>query len=244
MGVYDFQRDRYKFEKQAQYYLSLLKYTDDHTGATKYIDEKCSPKECYIISTGVINAIWQSWNNLWRNYWFLFINGGVLGNGRDINPMAVDLPAIPASPKQDEMLYNFLRPTFPNLYQRRFPQKKVPSYNEPTWGAMNLLSTITTYYSNEYTISGVSTAAQSTTNLLGALNLIGTQVDHLQYVRNAAVHLTKDSVIHIKTVVATQYSIRKNLQYPTDVLFARCIPSGKTAIDSWIDDLASILSLI
>lgn len=66
-------------------------------------------------------------------------------------------------------------------------------------------------------------AEQSILSLLGALSGFGTQIDHLQCVRNAAVHLSMESIVDIKTSIATRYSYKKAIQYPTDVLYARCI---------------------
>ncbi len=119
------------------------------------------------------------------------------------------------------------------LGKRKVPYGNiVGSYLEPTWG-------------DPYIIQNLATKMLPTpgTAVLGAFSHLGDAPKHLQKVRNAAVHLTQDSISKLKLDVVPYYAISQ-LAYPTDIIFAKNLSTGKRAIDDWVDKLISFISLI
>jgi hypothetical protein len=72
---------------------------------------------------------------------------------------------------------------------------------------------------------------------------MGSVLDHMQIVRNAAIHLNKSSCEKLRSV-APYYAISRNINYPTDFLLARELQTGKLAIQYWIDEITTLAQLM
>ena len=59
----DLSKKRIRYLEISRNYSDLYQYTND--------------KEQYVISSGVLNFIWNSWNNFWRDYWVCHVSGGI-----------------------------------------------------------------------------------------------------------------------------------------------------------------------
>ena len=222
-----------KFNQYSYCLLDLLKIPDSQSPrGFRLINELPDRRTVYVTTTGVLNALWQAWNNLCKSYWKIFIYGGQLSHVSTILPFTYARRGLVAS-DDEHLLYSFLYPTRPGYYQRQYHNQRIEQYREPSWGRRDLLSQIATYYQNIY---------PQIASLLGALSLAGNAIDHLQYVRNASVHINNASLEKLQQL-APFYSVR-TMRYPSDYAFAVNIRTGKLAVEYWIDELCTMCTLL
>lgn len=106
--------------------------------------------------------------------------------------------------------------------------------SEPAWGASYSLGEISTYYQNFY---------NEISFLTGGLSIMGNVLDHIQIVRNAAIHLNQSTCNKLNSV-SPYYAFNHRVNYPTDYMFARELRTGKVAIQYWIDEVNALAQLM
>lgn len=185
-------------------------------------------KDSFFFMCGIINMLWQEWNKHCQRYWELFMFGGKLSITKTIPPI------LPRTTTYEESIYQFLEPTH-YRYSRNYGKfRAIRHQNEPTWGCYDSLAEIGSYYSMFY---------PEIRNILGALSVYGTDVKHLQIVRNSCFHLNKYSMTEVKQI-SSQYSLSKRLKYPSDLSFASMIGSSQMAFNNWCDSLIAIVNRV
>ena len=198
----------WKVSYDCLYYFSKIAFTDK--------------QQIYIFSSGILNRIWQAWNQFWRVYWLVYILGGL-----DMQKSTIK-PSHPILQDEREAVWYILY----MLDRQKKPGGKISgSYQEPTWGDIDIIKKL----SFKKPSPGF--------NVLNAFSVLGDAPKHLQIVRNAAIHLDKDNMDNLKRNVIPSYVISK-IKYPTDIIFVKELVTGKIAFKSWIDDLNAFLQLI
>ena len=176
-------------------------------------------KRVYIYRSGVLNNIWQSWNGFWRTVWLAHILGGI--DAKNI--------IIPSYPNMDEASAIYLMLHF--LGKRSVPNGRIRgSYQEPRWGRIDVIQDLS------------QRMASPGTKILNAFSVLGDAPKHLQIVRNAAIHLNKDNIREVRSILG--YYRITDIEYPTDVILATDLRTGKIAIKNWIDELIAFLELV
>jgi hypothetical protein len=118
------------------------------------------------------------------------------------------------------------------LRRRPSPQGRLMgSCQEPTWGDIDTINRLSSSINNP----GLY--------ILSALGTISNAPKHLQYVRNAAIHIDKESINLLNNQVVPYYAISK-LKYPTDIVYSIERSSGKYALVSLIDEITVFIQLI
>ena len=183
-------------------------------------DSIIKAKRIYIYSSGLLNYFWHSWNRFWRVYWLCHIIGGKdFNNNRVIGSRRYSEP---------EALFYMLF----LLGKRHTAHGRVSgSYQEPTWGDIKIIEDLS------IRLFGPGS------KILSALSVFGDTVKHLQWTRNASIHIDNNNVNKIKYYIIPHYNITR-IKYPTDVLFSRCLTNNKITFKSWIDELRSFLLMI
>lgn len=187
-------------------------------------------KDNYILNSGIINYLWQSWNYFWRSFWLTYLLGGQDLNRNLVNPHPCLIGKIPG-----EAIHYLLF----LLGKQRQPFGMIRgSFQEPTWGDITVIRNIASL-----TFPPRSDIAVISTNVIGALNVLGDTPKHFQKVRNCAIHLDTDTIKDIKLNVQPHYAIR-DLKYPTEIIFSKEIRTGKIAYKHWIDELLAVIRVI
>lgn len=223
-----------RFSETSELLLSALKTkTNMRPQKTVYINEVFSARETYLVSCGVINALWQEWNKFCRSYWGIYIYGGNLSSHVSI-PSVSAVAGVNITDDVEETVFNFLVQTNSTKYTRNFRRGRIPDYREPTWGTKDSLSEIGSCYFAYYS---------QINSLLGCLNMMGTVLEHFQTVRNASIHMTPSSINKLRQVLPS-YSFSHTVKYPTDCLFAKELGTRKIAIQYWIDEIIALAELM
>jgi hypothetical protein len=221
-----------RFCAQSHRLLDILSEPNVNPKKIANITEYRSSYEVNQISCGVINSFWQAWNRLCREYWCCFIYGGELSSRANIASICTLTPITINSNTQKDM-FNFLVPTN-SIWQKKCSKGLIFESQEPTWGATKSLSEIAAYYQRFY--SEISC-------LSGSLSMSGNVLDHIQKVRNAAIHMNASSCDALKGL-SSHYSFTQKNEYPADYLYAIELATGKKAIQYWIDEVTTIANLM
>ncbi len=194
-------------------------------------------KEEFIYCSGTLNGIWQYWNSFWRTYWLANILGGLDIRGNILSPIS----SITSNrKKENEILYFLLH----ILGKKKNDNGAiVGTYQEATWGDRKNIEKISLGLSQLMTSQGFNQYTSSYSNILSLIGIFGDTIDHLQIVRNATIHLDKDNVKLLKNTVVPNYLIY-DIKYPTDILFAEDLSTGKVAYKNWIENLQGFMSFL
>lgn len=185
-----------------------------------------APKN-FILQTGIVNSIWQSWNALWRSFWLAEIRGGIDMFNKQIIPYAAHL--------SEEQAVSFLI--------RGVIGGHTNHWEEKTWGDVRWISTMAAnMYRLDPTLVPTLPIAQKGQTISSVISLLGNSVNHLQLVRNCSVHIDEYNAQRLRSILV-HYTI-SNYKYPTDVMLSRNISDGKKAVISWQEELNTFLSFI
>jgi len=179
----------------------------------------------FIVATGLLNHVWQSWNQFWRAYWIAHIIGG-----RDLQNNKI-LPSHPHL-SEPEALYYLL--TLTGKKKKGSTGFVHSSHEESTWGNIKTIQDLVIHIPSE---------SINVNNVLNAASFFGNTINHLQIIRNAQIHISTSNMKKLVSVIP-YYVIASQPQYPHDILEARELVSGKVAIRVWIEDMNSFLTYL
>lgn len=179
--------------------------------------------ERHIYLSGVINSLWQAWNDFWRTFWLANLFGGYDIRRNLIAP----IPSILKSKSSEsEALFYLLYV----LGKRRNAIGSISgSYQEATWGDRTQIEKLT------LNLKGPGDS------ILSAMAIYGNAIYHLQLVRNASIHLDMDNFKRAKSELMPYY-IYPAIKYPTDFLFSTNLSNGEIAYKDWVNNLKVFLS--
>ncbi len=179
----------------------------------------------FIIATGLLNHIWQSWNQFWRAYWVAHIIGGQdLQNNRII--------ALNPSFDEPQALYHLL--TLIGKRRRGTIGTVNFSYQEATWGDLSTIQNLA------YEINSPN---NNVDKALDAASLFGITIEHVQIIRNAQIHISNSNMNKL-VLVTPYYVVPSKLKYPHEILEAREMISGKVAMKAWIENMSNFLNYL
>lgn len=178
-----------------------------------------------IVSTGLLNHVWQSWNQFWRAYWVAHLIGGKDLQNNNIRPLQPQL-------SEAQALYYLL--TLIGKKKRYSTGEVKFSYQEATWGDLKTIQDIAVC---------LSSSSNNINNTLNAASLFGMNIEHFQIIRNAQTHISASNMQKM-TLVTPYYVIPSKLKYPHDILDAKELSSGKIAIRSWIENMNDFLAYL
>lgn len=201
-------------------YSRFCKLADKYSGIISDIsnDHYLEKNKRHIYLSGVINSLWQTWNDFWRAFWLANLFGGIDIRRNLITP----IPSIlrPRSSEPEAMYY-----LLHVLGQRKNSVGSISgSYQEATWGDRNQIEKLT------LKLKGPGDS------ILSAMAIYGNSIYHLQLVRNASIHLDRDNFTRVKNELMPYY-IHPAIKYPTDFLFSTNLSTGRTAYIDWVDNL-------
>jgi hypothetical protein len=204
----DLSKKRVRYIEICNNYSDLYKYTTD--------------KERNVISSGVLNFIWNSWNNFWRDYWICHVSGGIDFKKNQICGIY---------PKySDKQSCHFLLYKLGKRRNHNIGDSISGSYQEATWGDPQVIQKIAFELINDY---------PTMTTLLGLLSSYQNEIEHFQKIRNAFIHLNKDNVNGLNTL--TGYYIFSTSQRLIDILESQSSASGTRCFDHLNESMKGLL---
>ena len=180
----------------------------------------------FIVATGLLNHIWQSWNQFWRAYWIAHIIGGKDLQNNKIVPLHPGL-------SEPQALYYLL--TLIGKQKRGSIGFINSSHYEATWGNIKVIQDLATQ---------LSSSSNNVNKTLNAASLFGTTIEHFQIIRNSQVHISASNMTTKLRSVIPYYVIASNPKYPHNIIEAKEISSGKIAIKAWIETMNDFLNYL
>lgn len=179
----------------------------------------------FIVATGLLNHVWQSWNQFWRAYWVAHVLGG-----RDLQNNKI----VPSHPQmsEPEALYYLL--TLTGKKRRGSTGSVNFSHEESTWGDIRTIQNL---------VVSIQSSSINVNNVLNAASFFGRTIEHFQIIRNAQIHISTSNMKKLVSVIP-YYVISSKPQYPHDILEARELSSGKVAIRAWIENMNNFLTYL
>lgn len=190
----DLSKRRVRYVEVCKNYSNLYKYTTD--------------KERNIISSGVMNFIWNNWNGFWRDYWLCYVSGGI---GFKRNTI------VGIHPKYDDkQSCHFLLYQLGKKKNHTDNDRIIGSYQEATWGDPQNIQKIAFEFIKYYPEMKI---------LLGLLSSYQKEIEHFQKIRNTFIHLNKDNIEDLRKIVG-YYSLPPSNKL-IDILESKSLISGK-----------------
>ncbi|WP_421918469.1 hypothetical protein [Marinifilum sp.] len=196
----------------------FIKVANDYSGLLSYEDGKNQ----IIASSGVLNSIWNNWNNFWREFWIAYVKGGYDFSQNRIAPIYPNYT--------DKQACHYL------LYlcgkRRRHNVGDSITYNnqEATWGDPNIISSLATGLVRHHSYMNY---------VLGVLNHYQIPIMHLQKIRNTFIHLNSENVNNLNTI-SSYYSFSPN-QDLIDILDARDIGANVRCFDNLVSNMKGMI---
>lgn len=204
----DLSKKRIRFLEICRNYSEFYKYSGN--------------KEQQVISSGVLNFIWNSWNNFWRDYWICHLSGGL-----DFNKNRI--PGL-FSNYNDKQCCHFLLYKLGKRSSHNQGDSILGSYQEATWGDPQIIQKIAFELIPNY---------PHMTNLLGILSSYQTDIEHFQKIRNSFIHLNKDNITRLNTI--SGYYIFSTSQKLIDILESQSISSNTRCFDHLNENMKGLL---
>jgi hypothetical protein len=197
-----------RFVKVVDIYSSLYVYTNS--------------KEQLIISSGVLNFIWNYWNNFWRDYWITHVSGGYNMDGSYISPIY--------SKYNDKQCCHYLLFACGKRKQHNYGDSINGSYQEVTWGDPKIIADIASHF---------LTTNNHMNIVLGLLSHYKTFIEHFQIIRNSFIHLNNDNIYYLNKI-AGYYIFGPNHRL-IDILDTKEISSSTICFINLTDNMKGMI---
>lgn len=193
--------------------------TNDYSSLYLYTNQQ----EQLTLSAGVLNFIWNSWNNLWREFFIAHVSGGI---DFDKNPITAIYPNY-----TDKQACHYLLHACGKRRTHNIGDSIAGVYQEATWGDPDVISRIATSLIPNHA---------NMNYLLGVLGIYQTTIEHFQKIRNSFIHLNNENIFYLNQI-AGHYSFSPN-QNLIDILESTNISSTTRCFDNLIDNMNGMLA--
>ncbi|OOG77545.1 hypothetical protein [Flavobacterium sp. A45] len=179
-------------------------------------------KEQLALSAGVLNFIWNHWNNFWRDYWLAHVSGGYDFNGNRITPIFNNY--------NDKQSCHYLLYACGKKSNHNNGSSIVGVHQEATWGDPNIISNIATKmlpYHNQMTY------------VLGLLSQYQTFILHFQRIRNSFIHLNNENIYNLNSL--TGHYIFNDNHRLIDILETTEISTSTRCFDNLVNNMTGLI---
>lgn len=204
----DLSRKRKRFEEVANNYSNLHIYSNT--------------KEQLIISSGVLNFIWNHWNIFWRHYWIAHVSGGQNIDGSYIPPIHPNY--------SDKQCCHYLLYCCGKRSIHKYGDSIVGGHQEATWGDPKIITDLASHFSGIHT---------HTTTILGLLNHYKLFIEHFQLIRNSFIHLNNENIYNLNKIVG--YYIFNPSHRLIDILDTTEISSSSKCFVNLVDNMKGMI---
>ncbi len=179
-------------------------------------------REQLLISAGVLNSIWNLWNNFWRDYWIAHVSGGYDFGNNIIHPLY--------NGYNDKQSCHYLLYACNKRSNHLFGATITGSHQEATWGDPNIISLIAIKMTPHH---------GSMAHLSGILGYYQTHLQHFQRIRNTLTHLNNENVFHLNAI-AGYYSFGADHRL-IDILESVEISSSTRCFNNLINNMEGLV---
>lgn len=177
----------------------------------------------YLIQTsGVLNCVWNNWNNFWREFWISFVTGGKDFEGHRLTAIFPNY--------SDYQACHYLLYLCGKRNRHNIGDAITFSYQEATWGDASIIETLAL---------NLQAHQPYMTILSGIISNYKNEIKHFQQIRNAFIHLNNASVISLNQLQANY--IFKPPQSGLDILETRTLASGEKCYSFLVNNLRGML---
>ncbi|MCZ2085216.1 MAG: hypothetical protein LC112_13180 [Flavobacteriales bacterium] len=207
---------RYLRDKKNRFLQVLNKYENlyKHTSKEEYL----------IVSNGILNFIWNNWNNLWKDYWLAHINGGIYIDSVSLHKIYN---------YNDKQSLHYLCYLSGKFTKHNAGQSIIGTHQEITWGDFDKIEKI----ANE-----IYTLFPHLTHINYLLSLIGTyknEIQQFQLIRNSFIHLNNENMKKLDSI-RSHYIFTPD-QSLIEILESTHISSNKKCINHLIDNMRGLI---
>lgn len=182
-----------------------------------------SRREQLVYSAGVLNFIWNQWNNLWRDYWIAHVSGGYNFNDSPITPILNNY--------NDKQSCHYLLFLAGKTRRHRAGDAVLGTHQEATWGDPIIITRVATSLISHH---------PHMTYLLGLLGHYQTYLEHFQKIRNSFIHLNNENIKKLELITSYySFSVGQEL---IDILEATDIASSVRCFDNLLDNMEGFLT--
>lgn len=179
-------------------------------------------REQLTLSAGVLNFIWNHWNNFWREFWIAHVSGGV-----DFN----NVPILPIHSNYDDKQSCAYLLSLCNKFRNYVPGARINGvYQEATWGDPKIITKIATQMLPNHAYM---------TYVLGLLSHYQIAIEHFQRIRNSFIHLNNENVYQLNTLTG-YYRFNPN-QKLIDILETTNIMTSDRCFDNLLDNMNGMI---
>jgi hypothetical protein len=193
--------------------------TSDYSSLYNYTNKQ----EQLTLSAGVLNFIWNSWNNFWKEFWLAHVCGGVDFGHNPISPIYPNY--------KDKEACHFLLFACGKRTRHNLNDTIVGVHQEATWGDPQVIANIATKLLPHH---------PHMSYILGVLSIYQTTIEHFQKIRNSFIHLNNENIYNLNQI-AGHYSFSNN-QNLIDILESTNISSTTRCFDNLIDNMTGMLN--
>ena len=179
-------------------------------------------KEQLTLSAGVLNFIWNHWNNFWREFWIAHVSGGLDFNGNPITPIYINY--------NDKQSCHYLLYACGKRNNHVVGSSIIGVHQEATWGDPNVISNIATKIIPHHPYMNY---------VLGLLGHYQTTIEHFQKIRNSFIHLNNENIYNLNSLTG-YYRFNPN-QGLIDILETTDIASSNRCFDNLIDNMSGLI---
>lgn len=193
--------------------------TEDYSSLYLYSNQQ----EQLALSAGVLNFIWNSWNNFWREFFIAHVSGGLDLDKNPITPIHPDY--------RDKQACHYLLHACGKRKLHNIGDSIAGVYQEVTWGDPAVIARIATHLIPHHS---------NMNYLLGVLAIYQTTIEHFQKIRNSFIHLNNENIFYLNQLTG-HYSFSPN-QNLIDILESTNISSTTRCFDNLIDNMNGMLT--
>ena len=196
----------------------ILSVMEKYSGYYQYNNSE----EKVLITSGVLNFIWNQWNNFWRDYWLAHVTGGIDLDKSIINPIFPNYT--------DKQGCHYLLFACGKRNNHTPGASIAGNYQEVSWGdprkMTNILSTISNHHGHLNFIQSL-------------IGIYQTKIEHFQRIRNSFIHLNNENIYHLNSI-SGYYSFEPN-QKIIDILESKDLSNSIRCYDSLINSMLGMI---
>lgn len=181
-------------------------------------------KEQLIISSSLLNIIWNSWSDFWRNYWIVYITGGLSISESKIIGLHPEFDSCQAC----AFVNQFKRHPIITRYRHA---DTIPYYGEPNWGDPTTIINIA---------SGLISQITDCNYLVSFISIYKIELEEFQKIRNTFIHLNKNTIKQLQNMQCN--FIFTADQSIIDILDAKRIGNSNICFYSMLDNMSGLLN--
>lgn len=204
----DLSHKRERFYQVTASYSSLYTYTNK--------------KDQLTVTAGILNFVWNHWNNFWRDFWLAHASGGYDFLGNRIVPIRNNYT--------DKQSLHYLLYLCGKRRTHIIGDSLNSVHQEATWGDPAIIAHIAT---------GMITHHPYMNYVLGILSHYQTHIQHFQRIRNSFIHLNNENISHLNSL--KPYYIFDTHHHLIDILETTEITTSIRCYEYLLDNMTGML---